>query len=225
MGAWNLRRVLEDRGIHVSEATCGRLLRVLEEAGFAAPDGQKGRAITPKGASALDEWRKEQVRDRSQMAFVQSLQVQRPQELVDVLVARRAIEGETAALAAQNATGEDIQKMKAIIDEQEVILGSGASAIEQNSAFHMALAAASRNAVLLGALEVIYRHPDVMRAFEYIRASVGSRMVEDHTGILQEIENGDPDGAREAMIRHMNNVIKDVDTYRREWMGQEGPAK
>lgn len=202
----------------MSEATCGRLLRVLEEAGYAMPDGQRGRVITGKGTSALEEWRRQQVRDRTQMAFLQSLEIQHPEELVDVLVARRGIESEAAALAAVNATEEDIQRMKEAIGEQESVLDSGGSATQQNADFHMALAAGSRNAVLLSALEVIYSHPQVMRALEFIRVSVGSRMVEEHTTILRMIENRDPEGARKAILEHLNNLIKDVDTYRREQM-------
>lgn len=222
VGAWNLRRVLEDRGVHVSEATCGRLLRVLEEAGYATPDGQRGRVITNKGTSALEEWRRQQVRDRTQMAFLQSLEIQHPEELVDVLVARRGIESEAAALAATKADDEDMRKMREAIGEQETVLGAGGSATQQNANFHMALAAASKNAVLLSALEVIYGHPDVMRALEYIRVRVGSRMVEEHSAILEEIEKRDPEGARAAMAEHLNNLIKDVDTYRREQMESGG---
>lgn len=221
VGAWNLRRAFEEHGVKASEATCGRLLRALEEAGYAKPDGRRGRVITSKGLSTLEEWRKKKVRDKSQMAFLQSLRVKAPDELVDVLVARRAIEGETAALAAEKAGSQDIEALKAAIESQKKALDAGASATEQNMAFHRALAFAGGNMVLLAALDVIYQHPDVMRALEYIRASVGSKMVEDHSRILREVERGNPAGARKAMIKHMNNVIKDVDTYRREWVGPE----
>lgn len=220
IGAWNLRRVFEEHGIHISEATCGRLLRILEEAGYAKPDGQRGRVITKKGISALEEWQRKQVRDRTQKAFLQSLEIRHPKELVDVLVARRGIESEAAALAATSAGEDDFTRMKEAIREQEKVLAAGGSATQQNAEFHMALAAASKNAVLLSALEVIYRHPQVMRALEYIRTSVGSRMVEEHSAILHKVETGDSDGARAAMAEHLNNLIRDVETYRREQIGK-----
>ncbi len=49
------------------------------------------------------EWCAKQVRDRTKMALDHSLRIQNPEELLDVLVARRAIESEAAALAAQRA--------------------------------------------------------------------------------------------------------------------------
>lgn len=208
--------MLDERGIKVSEATCGRLLRTLEELGYAAPKGQKGRVITTKGSITLDEWQRERLRRESQSSLFQSLQIQRPDELLDVLVARRAIESETAALAALHATEDDLRALRQSIREQEQLLESGASVSEENTVFHLGLARAGKNQVLVAALETIYRHPDVMRALERIRAIVGSKMVEDHSAILAEVERRDPDRAREAMINHMNNLIRDVDRYWKE---------
>ncbi len=222
MGAWNLRRAFGSKGAQISAASCGRLLRTMEDAGYAEAAGRKGRKITSKGKKALEEWRSRQVRDRSQMAFAQSLQVHDSDELRDVLVARRAIEAETAGLAALYATPEELRRLLDLVDEQAEVLSSGASAIEQNTAFHRTLASAGKNKVLVAALDVIYRHPDVMRALEYIRVKVGSTMVKEHRAIVKCVEERDQEGARQAMMDHMANLIADVDTYWREWKGPPG---
>ncbi len=222
LGAWNLRKIFSGKGIHVSEATCGRLLRTIEDAGYVEATGRRGRVITSKGLRALEDWRSRQVRYRSQIEFAQSLQFHGASELKDVLVARRAIEAETAALAAMNATDEDIEKLKNLIEEHRRMWAAGASASDENSAFHLAVSQAGKNKVLLAAVEVIYRHPGVMKALEYIRNQVGSVLVEDHLPIVDRIIAKDPEGARRVMLSHIDNVIIDVDTYWREWMSPSG---
>lgn len=221
LGAWYLRRALAEKGIQASEATCGRLLRMMEDAGHVVAQGRKGRAVTPAGQRVLHEWDAKQVRDRTRMALDQSLRIQNPDELLDVLVARRAIEAETAALAAQRATPGEIQGLRDIIEEQQTLVDTGSSSTQQNSAFHLALARAGKNRVLEAALDIIYGHPDVMKALEYVRVKVGSEMVEDHRRIIQEVSRQRPAGARNAMVKHMNNVIDDVGVYMRDW-GEQG---
>ncbi len=221
LGAWYLRRALADKGVQASEATCGRLLRTMEDAGHVSAQGRRGRAITASGEKVLQEWRNKQARDKTRLALDQSLRIQNPDELVDVLIARRAIESETAALAAERATPEEVQNLRDIIQEQQDVLDTGASAIKQNTDFHLTVAHASKNKVLVAALDLIYSHPDVMRAFEYVRARVGSEMVEDHRRILQEISRQRPGGARNAMVKHMTNVIDDIGKYLRDWGEQE----
>lgn len=221
LGAWYLRRALADKGVQASEATCGRLLRMMEDAGHVASSGRKGRAITPSGQKVLQEWFAKQVRDKTRMALDQSLRIQNPEELLDVLVARRAIESEAAALAAQRATPEEVESLRSICEEQQGLLDAGSSATKQNNEFHLAIARISGNRVLEAALDIIYGHPDWMRVLEYVRARVGSEMVEEHRRIIQEIARKRPTGARNAMVKHMNNVIEDVGIYLRDWGDME----
>lgn len=224
LGAWYLRRALAGKGVQASEATCGRLLRMMEDAGHVAAQGRKGRAITQSGQRVLQEWSAKQARDKTRMALDQSLRIQNPDELLDVLIARRAIEAETAALAAERATPEEIQALKDIIEEQQDVLDTGSSATKQNTDFHLTVAHAGKNRVLEAALDIIYGHPDVMRALEYVRVRVGSEMVEDHRRIIQEIARQRPAGARNAMVKHINNVIDDVGKYMRDWGDREEQA-
>ncbi|HHY44864.1 MAG TPA: FCD domain-containing protein [Firmicutes bacterium] len=223
VGAWYLRRALSERGIRVSEATCGRLLRMMEDAGHVEAKSRKGRVCTARGQRVLQEWQERQKRDRSQFAFVQSLKVHNPEELIDVLIARRALEGEAAALAAENATPEEIGRLRNIIKAHEEALAAMNSGAEENTDFHLTLAESSRNKVIVAALDVIYRHPDVMTSLEYIRAHAGSQMAADHNPIIKAVEQRDPHAARDAMIQHINNVIEDVKTYLRA-LASEGES-
>lgn len=222
LGAWNLRKIFNEKGIRVSEATCGRLLRTLEDADYVESTGRRGRVMTSRGLKALREWKERQSRHQSQVAFSQSLQIRGANELKDVLVARKAIEGEAAALAAINATEEDIERLKNLIQDQQKTVAAGASATDENSAFHRAVSHACKNRVLAAAVDIIYKHPDVLRALEYIRNQVGSVLVEEHLPILDRIAARDPEGAKREMLTHVESVIEDVDTYWREWLSPSG---
>lgn len=222
IGAWNLSRLMLEEGITVSEATAGRILRELEDKGYVRAEGRVGRVITSSGKEILEEWRKAEAQNRTHTAFLESLKITDKQELIDVLVARRAIETETAYLAAQNATAQDVQKIQRIIEEHEQLLASGNSGVEKDVEFHRALAAAGKNKVLLSALEVIYHDPEVGRALEHIRSKMGSRMVEDHKRIVEKVAAKDRQGARESMAFHIDSVIKDVNTYWAEMVGPQG---
>lgn len=213
IGAWNLRRVLKEKGLVVSKATAGRLLRSLEDNQHARAEGNVGRVITPEGKIALDEWSKAQARRRSHTAFEESLTIRGRKHLKDALIARRAIESETAYLAAANATEQDLQELRKVIEEHDKLLSSGLSGAGKDAEFHRILARSGENKVLMSALEVIHHNPQIGQVLEYIRSKMGSKMVEDHRAILDQVAKGDCEGAREAMTKHIAAVINDVDKY------------
>ncbi len=213
IGAWKLRRLLQKRGLVLSKATAGRLLKSMEDNGHARTEGHVGRVISARGRSALHEWLKAEARKKSHTAFEESLAIRGRKHLLDALIARRAIESETASLAAQKATGQDLLRLERIIEEHQRLLDSGLSGADKDAEFHRVLAEAGRNRVLASALEVIHHNPQIGRVLEYIRSKMGSKMVEDHKKILVQIAARDEAGAREAMMQHIAGVIKDVDTY------------
>jgi GntR family transcriptional repressor for pyruvate dehydrogenase complex len=213
IGAWRLCRLLQDKGLEVSRATAGRILKRLEDEGHVRIEGRVGRVITPRGEEALKEWLDEQASRESHNALAESLTIRGRQHLIDALIARRAIESETAYLAAQNVTDEELRRLEKIIEEHEQLLKAGHSGVEKDAEFHRGLAQACKNRVLASALDVIYNNPKIGQALEYIRARVGSQMVRDHRYILSHVARRDKEGARLAMTEHIDGVIQDVDKY------------
>ena len=213
IGAWRLCSLLKKKGLEVSRATAGRILKTLEDNGHARIEGRVGRVITLQGQEALQEWLHEQVNRESHNALAESLTIRCRKHLVDALIARRAIESETAYLAAQNVTEEELGKLEKIIEEHQELLKTGHSGVEKDAEFHRCLAEACKNRVLAGALDLIYNNPQIGRVLEYIRARVGSQMVRDHRRILVQVAKRDKEGARMAMTEHIDGVIKDVDRY------------
>lgn len=126
----------------------------------------------------------------------------------DTLAARRLIEAETAALAAQNAGESDVRALRRCIDKMGDSIEDVQSFDAADAEFHALIARASGNDVLESLVTHLWRMRDSdMWALWYDQtrhASNRHRSVEDHKVILRAIERGLPDVARTAMQAHLD---------------------
>ncbi|MFQ5861148.1 MAG: FadR/GntR family transcriptional regulator [Dehalococcoidia bacterium] len=126
--------------------------------------------------------------------------------LGDTLELRLLLEPQVAALAAQRATEEDKSAMRAILEEQARLVEGGLSGAEADVAFHTALARSTQNRALVrlgGSLVDIL----ALSRDESLQTPHRSRQsLESHQAILLAIEQGDTEGARQAMERHITSV-------------------
>lgn len=210
---------LNDKGWQISEATVGRILRDLDKAGWTERMGYRGRILTPKGKEHLKRLMVERDRALSGTELLKVLKSEGKEKLVDVLVARRAIERETARLAALYATGDELTAMEVILGVQKELLELGQSTASTDVKFHRLIAGAAKNKVLEAAVDLIRQDGQLTPIMEYIRQRVGSTMVTDHMRILASIAAGDAEGAEEAMVAHIDSLITDVQSY---WEENEG---
>lgn len=215
-GAGSVCNFLRDNGILLGEATVGRVLRLLDEKGYLEKNGFKGRHLSQKGKLHLKNLlvlqdKKESLRDFGQFFFTEE-----GDYLRDILVARRALEGEAAALAALNATEEDLKEIEKSIVEMEDLLRLKKSMAATDILFHSAIAKASKNKIIETAMQVIRHGGQDSSVVEKLRNRAGSSIGSDHKKIFQAIKNGDCDRARCLMTEHLNNIIKDLDYVERQ---------
>ncbi len=214
VGSGHLSRELKNYGWDVSEATTGRILAQYDSSGFTSKLGYQGRRLTAAGFARFKELEEKKVRTEQGQEFFKVLETRSSEELIDILVARRAIERELARLAAIHATGDEIKELWHFQRlQQERVAHARGGAAEQDVAFHRILAKASRNKVLEGAMELIRQDGQLAPVLEYIRKEVHSVVSVDHANILKAIEQHDPDKAERAMVDHIDNLIKDVKKY------------
>ena len=130
----------------------------------------------------------------------------------DILAARLAVEGEVAAIAAENAGPEDLIEMAAAIEQMRVAEQTGRSTKPANERFHLALAAAAKNLILLKVLQVIWaempKRGPIWEKLDARRLMRATRVVE-HEAILRAVAARDPDEARAATRAHLQAAIKD----------------
>lgn len=212
LGAGQAKAFLERRDVYLSEATVGRLLRDLELKGWAEKVARRGRRLTPEGEKHLEAQQREREHLQSAEAFLESLKPKAKHELIDLLVARRAIEGETARLAAIHASSRELEELRHIVAETHARLDAGQSMAQEDSRFHLLIAHASKNRVLEAALRLIWHNGIYSPVLEKIRRLAGSTTGSDHERVLKALESRNPQTAQEAMLLHLDNVLRDVET-------------
>ncbi len=213
MGSWNLVEKLEEKGQYVSSATIGRILSNLEKRGYAKKDGNNGRIITQSGIEALSNNEiishiSEQTQNLEQMISTTILD-----DYIIVLQARKAIERETARLAAENITYEELSAIQHILEEQSKKHKTGESVADSDISFHRAIAKASRNKVLETLYLMLFSYGQQTTIFEHIRKQVNSIYMTSHVEIYEGLKNHDSELTEQCMIKHIDSLIEDVTKY------------
>ncbi|WP_319533198.1 FadR/GntR family transcriptional regulator [uncultured Cohaesibacter sp.] len=121
---------------------------------------------------------------------------------------RQVIEGETAAFAAQRHNNSDLQKLEAALDAIDAAFARQQRAVEEDLAFHFAVAEAARNKFLQATIEA--SRSEFLKGMRFARELTikyseerGMILQTEHRAILTAIRNRDSEGARSAMITHI----------------------
>lgn len=203
--------VLAREGFQVSEATVGRLLRYMDLQGYTQRVGYKGRTLTELGKRYLSHLEEKKSRRHFSDRLAEIVRSQCLDDLLDTLVARRAIEREIARLAALNITPEQAERLRSIVEAYKSAHGDRVA--DGDVAFHQALAEAAGNKVLKAALDLIRQDAQLSPVFGYIREQLHRKVFADHKQIYDAVAAGDPLAAEQAMVKHIENLISDVQKY------------
>jgi GntR family transcriptional repressor for pyruvate dehydrogenase complex len=126
--------------------------------------------------------------------------------MFDLLEARRLLEAEAAALAAQRITPAQVAELHALI---EAMPGCAdvEEFVENDLAFHRTIAAAAGNSVVSKLLESISGRTIRARIWRGItEGGAIDRTVAEHRAICDAIEHGSPELARAWMTAHLASV-------------------
>jgi GntR family transcriptional repressor for pyruvate dehydrogenase complex len=125
--------------------------------------------------------------------------------------ARLLIEGEAAALAATQASEEDFVQIEALVEQiaQENRNPQGADRADR--AFHLAIARATRNKAIEGAVESLWNLRETSAEAALLHAKARSAnikpVVDEHSAIAKALRAQDADAARTAMHAHLREVL------------------
>jgi GntR family transcriptional repressor for pyruvate dehydrogenase complex len=222
IGQGNLNLLLRKLGFGVSVPTIGRRLQELEFEGLLQKVSVDGRVITPHGREVLERWQSEDRLRRSGEALLETLRRSDRKHILDLLSARRIIERETAALAAQHASVQAILRLEEILESQTQRVNVGDLGISEDVSLHREIARASGNRVLNSLVLLLRSHERYDGVIASMRAVMGTQLVEDHKAILEAIKSRDPEKARTAMDEHLRKLMVDIDRYWRRWLRDHG---
>ena len=122
--------------------------------------------------------------------------------IFDMVTLRLVFEPEMASMAAQFATRKDIQDIKYYCEEVEQLIEQGEDYHKADAGFHIAIAKASGNGVIHKITQVI--HSSIKKNIFMTDNILCKDTVIFHRRITNCIENGDINGARYAMINHLD---------------------
>ena len=123
----------------------------------------------------------------------------------EIMDAQRAIECLAAELAAENATDADIARLRQLIVDAESNVDDAVRFTELGAEFHLAVAEASHNRVLVVQL-ISLQHVSWPRRNPMLNAKVARRVNAVHEELLALIEMRDPAGARKLMDDHVKMI-------------------
>ncbi len=130
------------------------------------------------------------------------------------LEVRSIFEPQTAALAALRATDVEIAAMHDLIADQERAVDGGGTGLEQDTAFHFAIAEATHNDLLVTIVSYINEALRETREWS-LRAYTGTASsIQHHHCIMTAIAAHDSRAAHTAMADH----LEDVKTMASRWL-------
>lgn len=130
----------------------------------------------------------------------------RRQRLPEVLEAREILECRLAALAAVRRDDTDLRDMEAALAVMADEVAVGELGIKGDAAFHEAVTAAARNAVLAHLMGVLAEQIAESRTESLSEPGRPPRSLAAHRRILAAIRAGDSKQAERAMRRHLQQV-------------------
>ena len=181
----------------VSRTAVREAVKALREKGLVEAYPGKGTFITSGSSNPM-----RQSLDR----MMKSANVDAKSSLVEV---REILEPEIAALAAARATEENLNSLREAVAVMDAAKHDPDAYIEADLDFHLELAEAASNPLILSLIDSIVGvlREQRMRIFEVEGGP--DRGQYHHKKILEAMERRDAEGAREAMRAHLRQVRED----------------
>lgn len=129
-------------------------------------------------------------------------------DFASLVETRVILEQQTAYLAAERRTNEDINNIQKALDAYVKKVEEGKLAVEEDLMFHLAIAEASKNSVLKSLMLIIT--PDIIHSFNKLDICKDGNIfkaLEEHKLILEHIVNGKPRLSAAAMQEHLQDVL------------------
>lgn len=130
-------------------------------------------------------------------------------DFASLVETRVILEIQTARLAAERRTVDDIITIQKALDAYSEKVQNNEPAVEEDLLFHLKIAEASKNNVLKSLMMIIT--PDIVYSFTELEICKDGRFnqaMEEHKVILQHILDKNPDLAAKAMEEHLKDVTE-----------------
>jgi DNA-binding FadR family transcriptional regulator len=127
--------------------------------------------------------------------------------LDDLVVTRRLLESDMAYMAARVAGPDAVGQLGAMVEQMDGLVDDHVTYAEHDRAFHDMIMRTSGNRIARGVVRAL--ESQVVNTARYMGRPERALCVASnrgHRGIYERIADGDPDGAAEAMFRHITEA-------------------
>lgn len=183
---------------NVSRTAVREAVKVLREKGLVEAYSGRGTFITNGTSQAIRQ------------SFDLMIRICQPEGSARLVEVREILEPEIAALAATRSEEQHLTSMRVAIAVMDRALHDADAFIEADNDFHLALAEAAANPLILSLIDSIVGLLREQRMRIFRHNGGGERGQFHHKRILEAIERRDPEGARDAMRAHLQQVRKDT---------------
>jgi DNA-binding FadR family transcriptional regulator len=169
----------------------------------------EGLVITRQGVGAFVSAAPQHAPYRLEPERMQTLH-----DVLNVMELRLGVEIESAGLAAERASRAQIRAIGLALDNIARAAAAGEAAVDEDLAFHRAIAGATGNPEFARFLQFIGRHLIPRRTVSGLPERMGgpkaylALIQEEHRRIFDAIRAHDAGGAREAMRRHLTRSLE-----------------
>jgi len=137
--------------------------------------------------------------------------------VLELLEVRKMIEGQAVALAATRAKSEDLRELEEALKLMYEDLQTGQLGEDADHRFHYAIAKASQNKILLRLMNAIsdtmHQTLKASRIRLYEGQGAPERLYQEHSIVLDAIQQQNPEQARRIMLDHLAGVEDKLLTY------------
>ncbi len=125
-------------------------------------------------------------------------------QMAELYVVRRELEGLAARLAAQHATAEEVRMLREMVTEDDALIEDPPALARANRRFHKQIHLASHNRYLVQQLDLVHRTMALMATTSLAAQGRGVIAQSEHDAIVAAIEARDADAAHDALREHIS---------------------
>lgn len=212
IGAWTLKEKLKECGIDYGTATVGRYLKELDSQGMTEQKSNQGRVLTEQGRQWLIKVSGNVARAQMHNQSSKALKIDNYSDLVDLIQARKAIEVAGVALAAVQATEQDLVALKQAVIKHYRYVAESRDPTDPALEFHSVVAEISHNRFIKTMLDMlIFEERAIEDNMEQlVTRERGDTYVVEHDDIASAIAERDVEKATKLMSLHMDALLDAV---------------
>ncbi|MFK7868482.1 MAG: GntR family transcriptional regulator [Roseobacter sp.] len=125
-------------------------------------------------------------------------------QMAELYVVRRELEGLAARLAAKHATSEEVRVLREMVDADNQLTDNPSALARANRRFHKQIHLASHNRYLVQQLDLVHRTMALMTTTSLAAQGRGEIAQSEHDAIVSAIEGKDEEAAYNALREHIS---------------------